>query len=67
MFSMMSISPLVGQPTEPMSSPSIQNAGHRPWPRGILIRDSIRPYCWVNLAEVSSRAEVYWQVPYQHR
>ena len=32
MFSMMSISPQSGQPTVPMSAPSIQNAGQMPWP-----------------------------------
>src|SRR5207247_1201670 len=35
MFSMMSISPHVGQPAEGMLSPSSQNAGHSPCPRGI--------------------------------
>jgi hypothetical protein len=65
MFSMMSISPLVGQPTEPMSLPSIQKAGQIPWPRGMRIRDSNRPYVWVKVADVSSRADVYWQLPYQ--
>lgn len=39
-FSMTSISPLAGQPTLPMSSPSIQNAGHMPCPRGTFIRAS---------------------------
>src|ERR1035438_4980875 len=38
MFSMMSISPQVGQPTEEILSPSIQKAGHSPCPNGILIR-----------------------------
>ena len=63
MFSMMSISPLVGQPAEPMLLPSIQNAGQMPWPRGILMRASNRPYVCVKVAAVSSRADVYWQVP----
>ncbi len=62
-FSMMSISPESGQLT---GVPSIQNAGHMPCPRGIFIRASTCPYCAVNLPEVLSRAEVYWQVPYQH-
>src|SRR4051794_22133487 len=38
MFSTMSISPHLGQPTMAMSSPSIQNAGHMPLPCGILMR-----------------------------
>jgi hypothetical protein len=63
MFSMMSISPLLGHPTEPMSLPSIQNAGQMPCVRGILMRASKRPYAWVNRSWVSSRAEVYWHVP----
>jgi hypothetical protein len=29
------------------------------------IRDSNRPYVWVKVADVSSRADVYWQLPYQ--
>lgn len=62
-FSMMSISPESGQLT---GVPSIQNAGHMPCPRGIFIRASTCPYCAVNFPEVFSRAEVYWQVPYQH-
>src|SRR5687768_2629575 len=66
MFSMMSISPLVGQPTLPMLLPSIQNAGHRPCPRGTRRRASNRPYACVNVADVSMRAEVYWHEPYQH-
>ena len=65
-FSMTSISPLAGQPTLPMSSPSIQNAGHMPWPRGTFIRVSTCPYVGVNLPEVLSRAEVYSHRPYQH-
>jgi hypothetical protein len=40
-FSMMSISPMVGQPPEPL--PSIQNAGHMPCPRGSFMRASKRP------------------------
>jgi hypothetical protein len=43
MFSMTSISPQSGQPTVPMSSPSIQNAGHMPWPRDIFRRTSKWP------------------------
>jgi hypothetical protein len=43
MFSMMSISPQAGQPTPETSLPSIQNAGHMPWPRGIWMRASTRP------------------------
>jgi hypothetical protein len=39
MFSMMSISPVVGQ----LLPPSIQNAGHMPWPFGILMLASNRP------------------------
>jgi hypothetical protein len=65
-FSMMSTSPLAGQLTWPMSLPSIQNAGHMPWPRGIFIRVSTCPYCAVNLPEVLRRAEVYSHRPYQH-
>src|SRR2546430_1604436 len=64
-FSITSISPLFGQPTEPMLSPSIQNAGHIPCPRGILMLASNRPYACVNRPLVSSRAEGYWQLPYQ--
>ena len=59
MLSMMSISPHVGQPAVPMSSPSIQNAGQRPCPAGILIRASNRPYFCVNLSWVWRRADVY--------
>jgi hypothetical protein len=40
---MMSVSPQAGQPTDPMFAPSIQKAGHSPWPAGIAIRASIRP------------------------
>lgn len=65
MFSMMSISPLLGQPTLPRSLPSIQKAGQMPWPRGILMRASKRPYAWVKVLAVFSRAEVYWHCPYQ--
>ena len=65
-FSMTSISPEFGQPTWPMSLPSIQKAGHMPWPRGIFILASTRPYVVVNLPAVFSRAEVYSQRPYQH-
>jgi hypothetical protein len=65
MFSMASISPLAGQPALPMSLPSIQKAGHIPWPRGILMRASKRPYAWVKVWAVLSRAEVYLQAPYQ--
>jgi len=45
MFSKTSISPLAGHgvPVK-MFAPSIQNAGHIPWPRGILTRASKRPY-----------------------
>ena len=64
---MMSSSPRPGQavPPDPESSPCIQNAGHTPWPAGTLIRDSNRPYRWVNLFFVSTRPDVYWHVPYQ--
>ena len=65
MVTMMSISPLFGQPTLPMLSPSAQNAGQMPCPRGILMLASMCPYCWLNLPLVSSRAEVYVQEPYQ--
>lgn len=65
-FSMMSISPELGQPTCPMSLPSIQKAGHMPCPRGTLSRASTRPYVVVNLPAVLRRAEVYSQRPYQH-
>src|SRR5690348_17071589 len=61
MFSMMSISPSFGQ----LVPPSIQKAGQSPCPRGILIRASNRPYVWVNVCAVSSRADVYWHGPYQ--
>ena len=43
----------------------IQNAGHTPWPFGILMRASKRPYCCENFPDVFNRADVYWQVPYQ--
>ena len=56
---MMSISPVFGQ----LPPPSIQNAGQMPWPLGILMRASKRPYAWVNLSAVRMRPEVYWQVP----
>ncbi|CAM5226550.1 hypothetical protein SGLAM104S_06281 [Streptomyces glaucescens] len=65
-FSMTSISPELGQPTWPRSVPSIQNAGHMPCPRGIFIRASTCPYWALNFPAVFSRAEVYWQLPYQH-
>lgn len=65
-FSMTSISPELGQPTCPMSSPSIQKAGHMPCPFGIFIRASTWPYAAENLPEVFSRADVYWHEPYQH-
>src|SRR3954452_7699650 len=64
-FSMMSISPHCGQPTLPMSEPSIQNAGHMPCPRGSFIRASMCPEDAVNLPEELSRADVYSQAPYQ--
>jgi hypothetical protein len=48
-----------------MLVPSIQNAGHMPWPRGIWMRASKRPYCWAKVPAVSRRAEVYWHEPYQ--
>jgi hypothetical protein len=60
MFSMTSISPASGHPPP---VPSIQNAGQMPWPRGILMRASKRPYVWVKVAAVSSRADVYSQRP----
>jgi hypothetical protein len=44
MVSMMSSSPLSGQPTLPMSLPVAQKAGHMPRPRGNLMRASMRPY-----------------------
>ena len=50
MFSMMSISPELGHGLVPMSLPSIQKAGQMPWPRGILMRASNRPYVWANLS-----------------
>lgn len=56
----------MGHPTSPMLLPSIQNAGHMPWPRGSFIRVSTCPYVVVKRPEVFSRAEVYWQLPYQH-
>lgn len=64
-FSMTSISPEFGQPTWPMSLPSIQNAGHIPWPRGTLSLASTCPYAWVKRPAVLSRAEVYSHRPYQ--
>jgi hypothetical protein len=45
---MMSISPQAGQLTWSMLVPSVQNAGHEPFPVGIWARISIRP--WVQLA-----------------
>src|SRR5436305_9503185 len=66
MFSMMSISPLRGQPTASMLSPSIQKAGQRPWPCGMRIRASKRPYVWEKSPLVLIRADVYAHVPYQH-
>src|SRR5689334_13375666 len=65
MFSIMSISPQVGQPTVSMSLPNIQNAGQTPCPRGILIRASKRPYLRSNFPFVINLAEVYWHGPYQ--
>jgi hypothetical protein len=65
MFSMMSISPLFGQPTLPMLLPRAQNAGQIPCPPGSWMRASMCPYCCVNLPAVLSRAEVYVQLPYQ--
>lgn len=59
MFSMMSISPSFGQ----LPPPSIQKAGQTPWVPGILIRASKRPYVWVKVWAVSSRADVYRQGP----
>jgi len=44
MFSMMSISPQLGQPALAMSPPSIQNAGQMPCPNGRRMRASKRPY-----------------------
>jgi hypothetical protein len=58
MFSMMSISPDVGQLVWGKPAPSIQNAGQMPWPRGILMFASMRPYCSSTLPFVVSRAEV---------
>src|SRR5712692_6007383 len=63
MFSMMSISPQPGQPTGAILSPSIQNAGHSPCPRGIWIRASIRPNCHAPSPWVLRRAEVYALFP----
>ncbi len=65
-FSMMSISPLLGQPALPRSLPSIQKAGQTPRPRGILMRDSKWPYAWLKVRAVLSRADEYWHVPFQH-
>src|SRR5215472_9242505 len=62
-FSMMSISPDCGQPTEEMLLPSIQNAGQSPVANGSFMRASILPY-WklaVGMPLVFRRAEV--QVP----
>ena len=42
-FSMMSISPQVGQPTCVRFVPSIQMAGQEPLPVGIFARTSTRP------------------------
>ena len=44
MYSTTSISPLAAHgPYIDGSDESIQNAGHRPWPMGILARISMRP------------------------
>ena len=66
MFSMMSISPHRGHPTESMSAPSIQKAGQSPCPRGTRIRASKRPYACANSPLVLSRVDVYPHRPYQH-
>lgn len=65
MFSTTSISPQAGQPTAPMSSPSNNNAGHRAWPRGILLRASTWPCRAVKRPAVFGRAEVYSHLPYR--
>ncbi len=57
-FSMMSISPQVGQPTWPMFVPSIQMAGHVPLPVGSLARTSTRPYRNSKRPRVTTRADV---------
>jgi len=57
MFSMMSISPLSGQPTALISEPSIQNAGQIPCPRGMRIRASMRPYLCENNPWVLRRVD----------
>jgi len=54
----MSISPHAGQFTVVMLSPSIQKAGHMPWPKGTLMRDSMRPYSIPQRPSVLMRAEV---------
>jgi hypothetical protein len=54
----MSISPLAAQPPYTWSVGSIQNAGHRPRPIGILARISIRPYVHSPRLRVRMRAEV---------
>ena len=48
-----------GQLTVLMLAPSIQKAGHRPWPRGSFMRASILPYVKLTLLLVWMRAEVY--------
>ncbi len=62
---MMSSSPQAGQPTVPMSLPSIQNAGQMPCVCGSFSRASMRPYWKVRLPEVFMRDDVYSQRPYQ--
>eukprot|EP00964_Phaeocystis_antarctica_P063545 scaffold38150_cov65-Phaeocystis_antarctica.AAC.7 len=57
-FSMMSISPQVGQETSPISLPSVQKAGHVPSTPGTLSRASQRPYAASTLPCVVSRPEV---------
>ena len=60
MFSMMSISPSLGQ----LPPPSIQKAGQMPWPLRDLdpgLETAVR--LGEGLPAVSSRADVYWQVP----
>jgi hypothetical protein len=56
--SITSISPHSGQPTASMSVPSIQNAGHTPWPAGTRMRASTRPWRTVTAPFVINRAEV---------
>lgn len=64
--SRMSISPQPGHPALPMSLPSIQKAGHIPWPAGTFTRAEKRPYACSKSPFVTSRADVYLQAPYQH-